>query len=168
MPNGGVIADEYLAGRHAIGSASMGISEHVANTIINKHERRRACLGGYGIEYIIDLYGCDARQFTAPAIKMFMRRLCDLLHLTPERLHIWGYDDPKAKAAAPPHLKGTSAVQFITTSNITLHCLDDLGLACVNVFTCGRFAHCDLAAAREFCKTWFHARGFQEHLLNRG
>lgn len=168
MPNGGDIADEYLAGRHATGAASIPIPGNVVQAVMGKHERRPGHIGGYGLEYIIDLSGCDARLFTVPAVKMFMRRICRLLHLHPEQLHIWTYDDPKEKAAAPPHLKGVSAVQFITTSNITLHCLDDLGLACVNVFTCGRFQHCELAATRAFCIAWFHADNFSEHLLNRG
>lgn len=168
MSSSGNVADDYLAGGHATGVAGMPMAEAPAQALIRKHERRAARVGGYGIEYVIDLYGCDARQFTIPAVKMFMRRLCRILHLHPEELHIWGYDDPKEKAEAPAHLKGVSAVQFIKTSNITLHCLDDLGLACVNVFTCGRFQHCDIAEARNFCMGWFHARTFQEHLLNRG
>ena len=73
-----------------------------------------------------------------------------------------------AQAEAPPHLKGVSAIQFITTSNVTLHCLDDLGLACVNIFTCGTIQHADIACVRDFCVEWFHARDFHEHLLNRG
>ena len=158
-------ADLYLAGRHVQGTVGL-TPEHCAQTILN--HPRRGQLGAYGVEYIIDLYGCDARQFTAVAVRMFMRRVCRILRLEPADFHLWCYDDPREKAAAPPYLKGVSAVQFITTSNVTLHCLDDLGLACVNIFTCGTIQHADIARVRDFCVGWFHARDFHEHLLNRG
>lgn len=158
MPSSGDIAEAYLAGGYATGSP---IADAPSRAIRELTRR-------YGFEYVIDLKGCDARQFTIPAIKMFMPRICAIFRLTPAQLHIWCYEDPHNKAAAPPHLKGVSAVQFITTSNITLHCLDDLGLAMVNVFTCGVLQQHDIARGREFCMTWFNAKSYTEHLLNRG
>jgi S-adenosylmethionine/arginine decarboxylase-like enzyme len=57
-----------------------------------------------------------------------------------EDIHFWDYkDDPEEKEKAPRHLKGTSCVQFITTSNITIHTLDDLKKVFINVFSCKDF-----------------------------
>ncbi len=159
MP-GGAIADAYFAGKHAGGVPNV--------PILRDRVEQHMSMKRYGIEYILDLQGCDAKQFTRPAIAMFMRRICRIMNLTPEELHIWGYDDPAEKAAAPPHLKGVSAVQFITTSNVTIHALDDLGLVCLNIFTCGKWQHDDITNARRFAVDWFHAHSYTEQLLNRG
>jgi len=122
----------------------------------------------YGQELILDLRGCDSRQFTRPAVKMFMRRVCRIMGVQAERLEIWDYEDPKERAAAPPHLKGISAVQFLTTSNVTLHCLDDLGLVCLNLFTCGEMQHSTIARVTQFAVEWFHAKDWQSRAQPRG
>ena len=54
--------------------------------------------------------------------------------------HFWdyeGYSDEYKKA--PIHLKGTSAIQFISTSNITIHTLDILKKVFLNIFSCKDF-----------------------------
>ena len=75
----------------------------------------------------------------------------------PERadLHFWDYDDQEERAAAPAHLAGTSAVQFITTSNITIHTLDKLKAVYLTIFTCG---HLEPEAARKFCEEFWGGR----------
>ena len=91
---------------------------------------------GYGRELVVDLSDCKT-PFDRNSIAKFMVELCDLLGMVRADLHFWDYDDEKEKAAAPPHLAGTSAVQFITTSNITIHTLDKMNAVYLNIFTCG-------------------------------
>jgi S-adenosylmethionine/arginine decarboxylase-like enzyme len=90
----------------------------------------------YGYSNTLDASGCDSARFTRENIEAFFVALCDAIDMERADLHFWGYDDPEEYAAAPPHLKGTSAVQFIMTSTITLHALDDLGAVFIDLFSC--------------------------------
>jgi S-adenosylmethionine/arginine decarboxylase-like enzyme len=95
----------------------------------------------YGQELILDIHEADATTFTREHITDFMHRICDnVLSMEREDLHFWDYEDePKMKAKQPAHLKGISAVQFIKTSNITIHTLDDLKKVFINIFSCKKF-----------------------------
>jgi S-adenosylmethionine/arginine decarboxylase-like enzyme len=107
----------------------------------------------YGKELILDIHKADPTKFTRPNITRFMNALCDLIGMVREDLHFWDYEDcPGLKANEPPHLQGTSAVQFIRTSNITIHTLDTLERVYVNIFSCKTF---DAAAAGVFTADWF-------------
>ncbi len=107
----------------------------------------------YGMELVIDLHDCDHTLFNRDDLKKFFKELCELIDMEREELHFWDYSrNPKAKAAAPPHLKGTSAVQFIQTSSIVLHALDDLRRVYVNIFSCREF---DVHVAVDFCERYF-------------
>lgn len=91
----------------------------------------------YGEEVIVDLHECDPRLFYRENIERFMEHLCGSLGMQRCDLHFW--DDvgvPEDECQTEPHLKGTSAIQFITTSNITIHTLDLLGNVYLNVFSC--------------------------------
>jgi len=90
----------------------------------------------YGMECVVDVHGCTHR-FTRSSIEKFFVELCGLLEMKRANLVFWDYEGQEEEyEAAPPHLKGTSAVQFIRTSNITLHSLDDLKRLYLNVFSC--------------------------------
>jgi S-adenosylmethionine/arginine decarboxylase-like enzyme len=95
----------------------------------------------YGKELILDLHGCDPRTFTREHVAEFMETLCDAIGMERHDLHLW--DDvgvPPELRQTDPKTQGTSAVQFITTSNVTIHCLDQLGKVFVNVFSCKEFS----------------------------
>jgi S-adenosylmethionine/arginine decarboxylase-like enzyme len=108
----------------------------------------------YGQELILDIHEADPGQFTRNCIADYMRRLCDtVIHMEREDLHFWDYeDDPHLKASQPAHLKGVSAVQFIKTSNITIHTLDDLKKVFVNIFSCKMF---NVNDAEQFTASYF-------------
>lgn len=118
----------------------------------------------YGMELVLDLHDCDPARFTRPGLEIFFGELCSLLDMDRGPLHFWDYGgNPKAKAEAPPHLKGTSAIQFIYTSNITVHTLDDLRRVYLNIFSCREFEAGQAAdfAARYFDASWQGQRVFQ-------
>ena len=101
----------------------------------------------YGMELIIDLHDCDPTMFTREHLHDFFVELCQLLGMRRADLHFWDYDGfEDLKIAAPPHLRGTSAVQFISTSNITVHTLDDLRRVYINIFSCREFKVFDALA----------------------
>ena len=94
----------------------------------------------YGKELILDLHSCNPSKFNREDIESFFIQLCKLINMKREDLHFWDYyGHPADKARAPAHLKGTTAIQFISTSNITLHTLDDLKTLYLNVFSCKDF-----------------------------
>lgn len=108
----------------------------------------------YGMEMILDLHECDSLLFHRSAIKNFFVELCDLIGMEREDLNWWDYEgDPEGYEEAPSHLKGVSAVQFIKTSNITIHTLTDLRRVYLNIFSCKPF---DAKEAKDFCTRFFH------------
>ncbi len=114
----------------------------------------------YGSELILDLHGCQALPCDRAALTRYLEGLCDQIGMQREDLHFWDYSGcPDEYEKAPPHLKGTSAVQFIRTSNVTIHTLDDLGRVYVNIFSCKAFD--DIAAER------FTSEFFQGTVVNR-
>ena len=75
-----------------------------------------------------------------------------------ERCELFWWDDyglPVEEQQTEPHLKGTSAVQFIMTSNITIHTLDLMGNVYLNIFSCKDF---DTKKAKNFSRKFFEGR----------
>lgn len=118
----------------------------------------------YGQELILDLHDCGVGEFTEEGIERFAVQLCELLGMKRCDFHAWGYDDAAERAEAPPHLAGISAIQFITTSNITIHTLDKLRRVYLNVFSCADF---DTAAVVAFCERYWKGRVANQTLVER-
>lgn len=94
----------------------------------------------YGKELILDIHGCDTRLFTRGQIALYLVQLCDKIEMDREDIHFWDYNgDPEGYKKAPDHLKGISCIQFIKTSNITIHTLDVLKKVFINIFSCKDF-----------------------------
>lgn len=108
----------------------------------------------YGMELIIDLYNCDVSTFTRKSIRNYLKILCDeIIFMEREALHWWDYHGiPEEDQPKEIHLRGTSVVQFIKTSNIVIHTLDLLGNVYINIFSCKKF-NADIA--REFTGRFF-------------
>ena len=93
--------------------------------------------GQYGIELILDLHGCDAAKFTRDSITEYFERLCVLIDMQREDLHFWDDEGVSEEdKQTSPHTQGTSAVQFILTSSIVIHTLDQLRAVYINIFSC--------------------------------
>jgi S-adenosylmethionine/arginine decarboxylase-like enzyme len=91
----------------------------------------------YGSELVMDLRDADPTTFTRATIQRFFADVCERLGLEPCDVHFWDYQDPADRASAPEHLRGVTAVQFITTSSLVIHTLDVPRLVCLTFFTCG-------------------------------
>jgi S-adenosylmethionine/arginine decarboxylase-like enzyme len=121
--------------------------------------------GKYGVELILDLHGCDSSTFTRESISRYFERLCDLIDMKREALHFW--DDvglPEEERQTSPHTQGTSAVQFILTSSIVIHTLDQLGAVYINMFSCKEF---DPETAERFTAEWFDAKDCSARFIER-
>ena len=119
----------------------------------------------YGIELILDMHGCDISKFTRASITEYFERLCELIDMQREDLHFW--DDVavlEEDKQTSPHTQGTSAVQFILTSSIVIHTLDQLRAVYINIFSCKVY---DPKVAEEFSVKWFGANDYSARLLDR-
>ncbi len=112
-------------------------------------------MANYGKELIIDLHDCNVDKFNRKALRKYFKELCILIDMQRAKLVFW--DDmgvPEEEKQTLPHTKGTSAIQFILTSNITIHTLDMLGAVYINIFSCKDFDH---KAALDFTKMYFQS-----------
>lgn len=115
----------------------------------------------YGYELVMDLYECNVEKFTVDIVTKFMEDLCDLIDMKRADLHIWS----NPELLVEPHTKGISAIQFIYTSNVTLHTLDILKELYINLFTCKAF---DVEVAKKFIADTFEAKSFDFSCFPRG
>ena len=121
--------------------------------------------GKYGIELILDLHGCDEKKFTRDSITEYFERLCVLIDMQREALHFWDDEGvPEKDKQTSPHTQGTSAVQFILTSSIVIHTLDQLHAVYINIFSCKEY---DPKVAEKFSVEWFSATDFSARFLDR-
>ena len=94
----------------------------------------------YGNELILDLHGCDVNSFNRKNIDDFFTAVCVATQMEKCELHFWDdLETPESEKQTDPQTKGTSAVQFILTSNITIHTLDELEKVFINFFSCKPF-----------------------------
>ena len=119
----------------------------------------------YGKELILDLHECNPDVFTRYYINKFFKELCNEIDMEACKVAWWDYKGyPEEYKKAPRHLKGTSAIQFISTSNITIHTLDEMKRVYLNVFSCKNFCT-DTAAS--FCANYFNGNVVNKQIITR-
>jgi len=121
--------------------------------------------GIYGPETILDLYGCDCKKFTRKSIRRFVKELCKLIDMERQDLHFHETEGTKNENGRTiPHTKRLSAVQFILTSSIVIHCVPLLGNCYINVFSCKEF---ESGKVKQFAWDWFGAATCRRHDIVR-
>jgi S-adenosylmethionine/arginine decarboxylase-like enzyme len=119
----------------------------------------------YGFELILDLHDCDVSTFNRKSIKAYFIKLCTAIDMKRCKMHFWDdFGVPKEERQTSPHTKGTSAVQFILTSNITIHTLDILKTVYVNIFSCKPY---DKEIAEKLTIDWFKAKTCRSNFIER-
>ena len=119
----------------------------------------------YGIELILDMSNCDVSRFNRKDIKSYFSRLCTLIDMSPEDLHFWDdYGLPEEMKQTNPQTKGTTAIQFLLTSNILIHTLDLLEAVFINIFSCKEY---DTALAEDFTIGFFKAKRHRSEIVRR-
>jgi len=119
----------------------------------------------YGIELILDLHDCDVSTFNRESIQQYFDELCKVIDMTQCDMHFWDdLNTPEDEKQTSDHTTGTSAIQFILTSNITIHTLDKLGKVFINIFSCKHFAS---ARAAEFSRQWFKGTVVNQTTIDR-
>ncbi len=122
-------------------------------------------MNSYGKELILDLHNCDCSTFTRKSIKKYFNLLCKKIEMKAEKLCWWDdYGLEPEFQQKEAHTKGTTAVQFILTSNITIHTLDLLNNVYINVFSCKDF---DADLAMKFSEGWFKGKIVNSQIIER-
>ena len=120
----------------------------------------------YGKELILDIHNCDITKFNRKDIKTFLVTLCDdIIDMERSDLHWWDYEgEAEEYEVAPAHLKGVSCVQFIMTSTIVIHSLEDLRKIFINIFSCKDF---DEESAATFTVNFFGGQALTKETIIR-
>lgn len=123
--------------------------------------------GPYGWELILDLHHCDIQNLTRDDLEKFFVTLCDdVLDMERCDLHFWDDEGmPEEDKQTDPNLRGISAIQFIITSNVTIHTLPDLNAVYLNIFSCKDF---DATRAMDYCAGFFKGDVSRKQLVARG
>ena len=122
-------------------------------------------MNNYGKELILDLHNCHPETFTRKSIRNYFKKLCEEIDMVRCKLTWW--DDlytPEEEKETEPHLVGTSAIQFIKTSNITIHTLDIMKRVYLNIFSCKEF---DAEKAKIFSERWFSGVSVNDIVVDR-
>jgi S-adenosylmethionine/arginine decarboxylase-like enzyme len=116
--------------------------------------------GSFGLEVVMDLYGCDPKVIrSGKKLAEFTTKLCKLLKMKKfgkTQLPHFGYNEA--------HTSGYSMLQFIETSSITGHFSDLWNAAYINVFSCRDF---DTKKCVDFTVKFFGAQRVNQRVLIR-
>jgi S-adenosylmethionine decarboxylase len=105
--------------------------------------------GGYGLELVIDLKGCDLSDLSEDKLRTFFVELCDRIKMLRYGEPVFWHDH-----SGIPHLEGISGIQFIQTSNVVCHPIPLMKAVYINVFSCKEF---DTDEALKFCMEFWKA-----------
>ena len=119
----------------------------------------------YGQELILDIHDAKNLPVDRSTLRDFLSRLVEAINMEAEDLHFWDYEGhPEEYDAAPEHLKGISAVQFIKTSSIVVHTLDDMKRVYINIFSCSTL---NPETVRRMSVEFFGGRVVQSFIVER-
>ena len=119
----------------------------------------------YGYELILDLHGCDVSTFNRKGLDGYFEKLCNAIDMVKCERYWW--DDvgvSEEEKQTSPHTKGTSAIQFILTSTIVVHTLDELKAVYINIFSCKSY---DKELAEKITKEWLSAKKCRKDNIER-
>jgi S-adenosylmethionine/arginine decarboxylase-like enzyme len=102
----------------------------------------------FGKIALINLYNCNSILIKKKGyIKQFIKEVCKVINMKP-------YGKSRVKRFGKGKLKGTSALQFIETSSITIHFDEIKNRAFIDIFSCKNF---DAKKAEIFSRKYFKA-----------
>lgn len=108
--------------------------------------------GIYGMELILDCHDCNRKFFYKKYLKRYFKGLVEAIDM--QAADQYFYKEPT----------GLCAIQFILTSNITVHCHNGLKRLYVNVFSCKEF---DAHKAKSYTQDFFEVRRVDDRVVLR-
>jgi S-adenosylmethionine/arginine decarboxylase-like enzyme len=133
--------------------------------ILDENLKKNIKMKNYGKELIIDLHNCDSDKFNRKSLKLYFKTICNLINMQRAKLVFWddvGVEEEYKQTF--PHTIGSSAVQFILTSNITIHTLDIMKRVYINIFSCKDFSE---EVAEKYTQEFFNGSIIQSKIINR-
>lgn len=113
----------------------------------------------FGLELIIDLYNCDKKTISSKEkIKEYLTNAVKIIDMNAVGEPIIPEKFGKGT------LYGYSAIQFIQTSSVTIHCSEVMLESHINIFSCKDF---DVKKARKFTKEYFQATKIRSRKIIR-
>ncbi|QQG49645.1 MAG: S-adenosylmethionine decarboxylase [Candidatus Berkelbacteria bacterium] len=113
----------------------------------------------YGTELMLDMHGCNPEMFTKENLGKYISEVLELIQMERHGEPVFWEDN-----SGIPHLDGVSAMQFIKTSTLVIHCMKLMKLSLVNIFSCKEF---DPKVAEEFTKNFFGAQAVVARVVTR-
>ena len=92
----------------------------------------------YGQEAILDIHNVPTEFFDDKNVRKFAEELCEEIGMTRGPIYLWG-DDKALGTMHDPKADGISVCQFLHSSSITIHAIDEYHKVFVNVFSCKAF-----------------------------
>jgi S-adenosylmethionine/arginine decarboxylase-like enzyme len=112
----------------------------------------------WGKSTSIDLFDCDIKVISDPElIKLFITQII-------KKIDMVAHGTCHIERFGIGNLEGYSAMQFIETSSITVHCDEPEKRAFIDIFSCKNF---DEKLAETFSKSYFKAQTSKSTTLNR-
>jgi S-adenosylmethionine/arginine decarboxylase-like enzyme len=112
----------------------------------------------WGTSLAINLFDCNHELLiSTEKIQEFIQELISVIDMKahgPCYVERFGHGE----------LEGISAMQFIETSSITIHCDEKQNRVFIDIFTCKELNH---DKAITFCKEFFSAQSFNQTLIQR-
>lgn len=103
----------------------------------------------WGKSVSINLFGCKKSILRDPeAIKVFIKRVIKIIHMVP-------HGPTHIERFGIGELAGYSAMQFIETSSITVHCDEVCNRVFIDIFSCKDF---NADKAKKFSSKYYHAK----------
>ncbi len=124
----------------------------------------------YGKELILDIHDCYENRFNRKDIARYFDELVELIDMKPMKRTWWDYFwYPKwfIKIMGwdnEDKVYGASAVQFIRTSNITIHVIYNLRQIYLNIFSCKDF---DAELVTDFSQCFFWGEIVNKKIIDR-
>lgn len=124
----------------------------------------------YGKELVLDLHDCYEERFSRKDIAKFFNELCDLIDMEACKKTWWDYFwwpnwiIKLMKWDQNDRLFGTSAVQFISTSNITIHIINNMRQIYLNIFSCKDF---DEDMVIDYAQCFFWGKVVNQKVISR-
>lgn len=92
----------------------------------------------YGMEAVLDIHDVPIEFFDDKNVRRFAEKLCDEIGMTKGPIYLWG-DNKALGTMNDPKADGISVCQFLHSSSITIHAIDEFKKVFINVFSCKSF-----------------------------
>ena len=132
----------------------INIPDYICTTRSSEEKKKEI----YGMELILELFGCDMKAITSKEkIKEFIESVCKEI-----KMERYGHSMIKRFPGGKLWGVGYSFLQFLTTSSIAGHFIDNGGIAFINIFSCKEY---NAEKATNFTEKFFKPKKIKSKLI---